>query len=120
MAQSSAPHPRRCVEGLLLWQGSTWLVLAAAGLAYWIATRLGMLTAAAVQTGLPWRVGELVAIAIGAGIGGIEVTMAGRLRSARKVQSVVRHGTDGVASAAGLIVIWVSLAAAVGTLLAVA
>lgn len=120
MAQSSVPNPRRYVEGLLLWQGSAWLVLAAAGLGYWLATLPRALTGADDEAGMLWRVGELIAVAIAAGLGSTEVTMAWRLRSARKVRSAVRLGVDRVTSNAGLIVIWMSLVVAVSALLFVA
>ena len=44
VAQYRRLDPCRYVGGLLLWQGATWLVLAAAGLGLWIATLPGTIT----------------------------------------------------------------------------
>lgn len=108
--------PRRYIEGLLLWQGSAWLALAAAGLILWLMTLPGTFTPASSGAGELWRGGELVAIAIGAGLGITEVSMACRMRGAPRLLLVLGLGVQGVTLGAGLIVIGISVLVAVSTL----
>ena len=120
MANTRRPDPRRYVEGLLLWQGVAWLALATAGLVLWLMALPGDVTSASSGAGEIWRGGELVAIAIGAGLGITQVTMAGRMRGARKLLRARGVGAQGVTLSAGLVVIGISVLVAVSTVTLVA
>jgi hypothetical protein len=120
MLHTQRPDPRRFVEGLLLWQGLAWLALAAAGLILWLMTLPGTFTSASSGAGEFWRGGELVAIAIGAALGITEVSMACRLRGARRRLVALGLGAQGVTLSAGLIVIGISVLVAASTVTLVA
>jgi hypothetical protein len=115
MPDTPPPDPRRYIERLLLWQGSAWLVLAAAGLGIWLVTLPHTFTAAASAPAELWRGGELVAIGIGAALGSTEVSMACRLRGAPKVLLARGLGDPGVTLVAGLTVIGISVLVALST-----
>lgn len=120
MAQYRRPDPPRYVRGLLLWQGSTWLALAAAGLGLWIATLPGAITPASSESAMLWRVAELVAIAVSAGLGVTQVSMACRLRGGPRLLRAPGLAVQGVTAGAGLVVIAISLIVASSTLVFVA
>lgn len=119
MLHSRRRDPRRYVEELLLWQGSAWLALAAAGLIFWLMTLPGTFSSGA-GAGEFWRGGELVAIAVGAALGITEVSMACRMRGAPKLLLALGLGVQGVTLGAGLIVIGISVLVAVSTVTLVA
>jgi hypothetical protein len=118
MPDTRRPDPRRYVERLLLWQGTAWLALAAAGLISWLMTLPGTVMSASGAPEL-WRGGELVAIAIGAALGTTEVSMACRLRGALRLPAP-ELGAQGVTQGAGLTVIGISVLVAVSTVTLVA
>jgi hypothetical protein len=120
VAQYRRLDPCRYVGGLLLWQGATWLALAAAGLGLWIATLPGAIGPASGEAGMLWRCGELVAIAVGAGLGVTQVSMACRLRGGPRLLRALVHAVQGVTAAAGLVVIAISLIVASSTVVLVA
>jgi hypothetical protein len=120
VAQYRRPDPPRYVGGLLLWQGSTWLVLAAAGLSLWIATLPGAVTPASSESAMLWRIAELVAIAVGAGLGVAQISMACRLRGGPRLLRARGLALQGVTAGAGLVVIAISLIVAGSTLVLVA
>jgi hypothetical protein len=118
MARTRRADPRGYVERLLMWQGAAWLALAAAGLILWLMTLPGAVTSASGAEGL-WRGGELLAIATGAALGTTEVSMACRLRGARRLLSL-GPGVQGVTLAAELLVIGISVLVTVSTVTLVA
>ncbi len=120
MPQYRRSDPRRYVGGLLLWQGSTWLMLAAAGLGLWIASLPGAFTPASSEAAMLWRGGELVAIAVGAGLGVTQVSMACRLRGGPRLLRALGLAGQGVTAAAGLVVLAISVVVASSTLVMVA
>jgi hypothetical protein len=114
MQDNRRPDPHRYVGRLLLWQGTAWLALAAAGLIIWLMALWGAVAAASGAEGL-WRGGELVAIATGAALGTAEVSMACRLRGAPRLLLALGLGVQGVTLAAGLIAIGISVLVTVST-----
>jgi hypothetical protein len=112
--------PHRYIESLLLWQGSAWLALAAAGLIFWLMTLPGSFTSSGSGAGELWRGGELVAIAVGAALGITEVSMACRMRGAPRLLLALGLGVQSVTLGAGLIVLGISVLVAVSTLTLVA
>ena len=112
--------PRRYIESLLLWQGSAWLALAAAGLILWLLTLPGSFTTNGGGAEELWRGGELVAIAVGAALGITEVSMACRMRGAPRLLLALGLGVQGVTLGAGLIVLGISVVVAVSTITLVA
>jgi len=73
------PDPARSVARLLLWQGTAWVVLAAAGLGLWVAALPARLAPGGSWPGALWTCAQLAAIAVGAGVGAAEISAACRL-----------------------------------------
>jgi hypothetical protein len=96
--------PARYVRGLLLGQGSAWLIVAAAGLGTWIGGVLPGLSVDSKGGSVLWAFVQLLAISVAAGLGAAEIGMACRLHGGPIVLLAIVTGIQGLMVAAGLIV----------------
>jgi hypothetical protein len=101
-------NPVPYVAGLLLWQGITWLVLAAAGFGLWIMALPAGLGPASGNGAVLWAGAQLLAIGIGAGMGAAEVGMACKLRGGPRWM-LTAAGLQGLTLGATLVVSAVSI-----------
>ncbi len=102
-------NPVPYVAGLLLWQGITWLVLAAAGFAFWIMTLPAGLDPAGGNGAVLWAGAQLLAIGIGAGMGAAEIGMACKLRGGPRWMLSAAVRLQGLTLGASLVVAAVSI-----------
>jgi len=102
-------NPVPYVAGLLLWQGISWLVLAAAGFSVWIIALPAGLGPGSGSGAVLWAGGQLLAIGIGAGMGAGEIGMACKLRGGPRWVLRATAGLDGVSLGTVLVVAAVSV-----------
>jgi hypothetical protein len=102
-------NPVPYVAGLLLWQGVTWLVLAAAGFAFWIMALPAGLGPASGNGAVLWAGAQLLAIGVGAGMGAAEIGMACKLRGGPRWMLSAAVGLHGLTLGASLVVAAVSV-----------
>ncbi len=107
--RTRSAEPARYVAWLLLWQGMTWLALAAAGLWLWLVTLPAALGPGSTNGTVLWTGAQLLAIAVGACLGAAEVGMACKLRGGPRWVLALAVGLHGVTLAAGLVVVAVAV-----------
>jgi hypothetical protein len=102
-------NPVPYVAGLLLWQGFSWLVLAAVGFCVWVIALPAGLGPGSGSWAVLWAGAHLLAIGIGAGMGAAEIGMACKLRGGPRWVLRTTVGLDGLSLGTILVVAAVSV-----------
>jgi hypothetical protein len=92
-----------------MWQGISWLVLAAVGFSVWVIALPAGLGPGSGSGAVLWAGGQLLAIGIGAGMGAGEIGMACKLRGGPRWVLRATAGLDGVSLGTVLVIAAVSV-----------